>query len=71
MTDTKKLEDLIKDSGKTKSHIAKKAGMSIQTLRLKMTNKFPFTTDEVQAIAEEVHIHEASELMEVFFLSFM
>lgn len=67
MVDTQLLDAKIEQSGKRKSYLAKKCGMSVQTFRLKRLNVSPFNTDEVEALAKELDIKTLSEKDKIFF----
>lgn len=67
MVDTQYLEEKIAASGKTKTHLASKMGMSIQSFRLKSTNKYDFTTTQVDILCSELGITKLSEKERIFF----
>ena len=67
MVDTQYLEEKIAASGKTKTHLASKMGMSIQSLRLKAKNKYDFTLSEVNTLCDELGITKLSEKERIFF----
>ena len=67
MVNTQLLDDTIKQSGKSKSFLADKCDMSIQTFRLKRLNVSPFTTDEVEVLCNELGIRQLSLKEKIFF----
>lgn len=67
MIDTQYLEEKIAASGKTKTHLASKMGISIQSFRLKATNKYDFTTTQVDILCNELGITKLSEKDRIFF----
>lgn len=67
MIDTHYLEEKIAASGKTKTHLASKMGISIQSFRLKATNKYDFTTTQVDILCEELGITKLTEKERIFF----
>lgn len=67
MVDTQHLEWLISESGKSKKHLAKKLGMSVQSFRLKATNVYDFTTTQVDILCTELGIKTLSEKERTFF----
>ena len=67
MIDTQALEEAIKKSGKSKTYLADKIGISIQSLRLKTTGKYQFNTDEVGILCEELNITRLSDKERIFF----
>jgi hypothetical protein len=67
MVDTQFLEAKIAASGKTKKHLASKMGMSLQSFRLKSTNKYDFTTTQVDILCGELGITKLSEKEKIFF----
>ena len=67
MVDTQYLESIISESGKKKSYLASKIGCSIQSLRLKITNKYDFTSSEVDGLCSELGITKLTEKEKIFF----
>lgn len=67
MVNTEKLNMKIKDSGKTKTHLAKKAGISLTTLRSKINNLYPFNSDEMEVLCNELDIKALTEKESIFF----
>lgn len=67
MVDTQYLEKMIDESGKTKSHIAKRLGMSRQSFFQKCSNKSDFRLSEVDALCKELNITRLSEKEKIFF----
>lgn len=67
MVNTEKLNMKIKDSGKTKTHLAKKAGISLTTLRSKINNLYPFNSDEMEVLCSELDIKALTEKESIFF----
>ena len=67
MVDTLLLDERIEASGKTKTHLSKKLGITLQAFRLKRTNVHPFTTDEVSELCDELHIKKLSDKERIFF----
>lgn len=67
MVNTQLLDEAIKESGKSKTHLAKKCNMSLQAFRLKRKNIFPFTTDDVDILCDELNIKTLTQKERVFF----
>ena len=67
MVNTEKLNLKSKDSGKTKTHLAKKAGISLTTLRSKINNLYPFNSDEMEVLCNELDIKALTEKESIFF----
>ena len=67
MVNTQLLDDAIRLSGRSKSYLSEKCGMSIQTFRLKRLNISHFTTDEVEALCNELGIKSLSRKDKIFF----
>ena len=67
MVNTQMLEDLIKESGKKKSYLADKLGLSIQSFRLKCSNKSVFNTNEVAVLCSELGITRLTDKEKIFF----
>ena len=66
MTNTKKLEAKIKESGLKKSYLAEKLGVSKQTFRNLCVNKSEFTAAQIQILCQEMNIGLA-EMKAIFF----
>ena len=67
MVNTQLLDDAIRESGKSKTHLAKKCNMSIQSFRLKRKNIYPFTTNDVDTLCEELNIKTLTKKEKIFF----
>ena len=67
MVDTQLLEDARLKTGKTKTYLADKLNISIQSLRLKSINKYSFTSDEVAVLCDELGITKLSDKERIFF----
>ena len=67
MVDTQYLDLLIKESGKTKSHLAKKLGCSRQYFTMKCNNKAPFTTNDVCILCKELNVTKLTDKERLFF----
>ena len=61
------LEEKIKQSGKTRTHLSKKCGMSIQSLRLKINNILDFKSKEIKILCQELSIEDLDEKEKIFF----
>lgn len=66
MVDTLYLENLIAESGKKKSYLADKLGVSIQTLRKKIIGESDFTMREVDILCTELCINKLSDKEKIF-----
>lgn len=67
MVNTALLNNKIYESGKTKTHLAKKAGISLTTLRNKINNEYPFNSDEMEVLCDELDIKRLTEKESIFF----
>ena len=67
MVNTQLLDEVIRESGKSKTHLAKKCNMSIQSFRLKRKNIYPFTTNDVDTLCEELNIKTLTKKEKIFF----
>ena len=67
MVDTQLLERFIEKSGKTKSHLARQMGCTIQSFRLKATNKSDFRLSEVEVLCDELRITRLTDKERIFF----
>ena len=71
MTDTKKLEHLIKESGYKYSFIASKLGISYQALRNKIVNKSEFLPTEIETLCKILGITKLNQKNAIFFALFV
>ena len=67
MTNVELLEDKIKASGKKKSHLAKKLGISRAGFRNLCLGKSQFRTGQIQILCEELNINDSEEKLSIFF----
>lgn len=66
MVDTLYLESLITQAGVKKTYLAEKLGITIQTLRRKITGESDFTTKEADIICTELGVTKLSEKEKIF-----
>lgn len=66
MVDTQYLEKLISDKGIKKTYLAECLGISIQTLRRKITGESDFTTKEADIVCQVLGIVKLSEKEKIF-----
>lgn len=67
MTNTKLLEQKIKDSGKKISFLAEKCGLSYAGFRNCVTNKAEFKQSHIEILCKELDIKAVKERMAIFF----
>lgn len=67
MTNLELLEAKIKQSGKKKSYLAKKVGLTPAGFRNCCLNKSEFRTSQVKILCEELNIDNAEEKEAIFF----
>lgn len=67
MTNTELLEEKIRISGKKKSHLAERAGISCTWLRKCIINEAQFKTEQIKILCEELGIDTPNELHAIFF----
>ena len=67
MVDTQLLEKAISDSGKTKTHLAKAIGCTIQSFRQRCTNRYEFRSNEVIILCNELGISRLTDKEKIFF----
>lgn len=67
MTKTELLEQKIKDSGKKKSYLAKKCGLSLAGFRNCVTNKAEFKASQIDVLCKELNITSLVERQAIFF----
>lgn len=66
MVNTQLLESLISASGKTKSHLSSKLGISIQTFHKKCCNEADFKVSEMLKLCNELGVYVGEELGKIF-----
>lgn len=67
MTNTELLEQEIKDSGKTRVHLAKKCGLTYAGFRNCVINKAEFKASQIDILCEELNITSLKRRQEIFF----
>lgn len=67
MVDTQLLENAISESGKTKTHLARAIGCTIQSFRMRCINKYEFKSSEVSTLCEELGITRLTDKERIFF----
>ena len=67
MVDIKLLEEAIVNSGKKKSYLAEKLGITVQNFRLKCTNISDFRIKEVNILCSELGITDLEIKEKIFF----
>ena len=67
VVDTQMLEDLIASTGKKKTYLAQKIGISVQNLRMKIHNRSDFKSNEVAILCQELGITRLSDKEKIFF----
>lgn len=67
MTNTKLLEDKIKESGKKKKHLAEKCGLSMQGFRNCCRNKAEFKTSHIKILCAELGITKLTDKEAIFY----
>ena len=68
MVDTQLLDEKIKVSGKTKTFLADKCCISLQSFRMKRLNLSKFNTDQVDTLCDELNIKSLREKERIFFV---
>lgn len=67
MTDTKLLEQKIKESGKKITYLAEKCGLSYAGFRNCVINKAEFKASQIDILCDELHIVDLKERQRIFF----
>lgn len=67
MVNTMLLDRKIAESGKTKTFLSEKMGMTIQTFKKKCTNKTDFFLSEVDILCTELGVKTLTEKDQIFF----
>lgn len=67
MTNTKLLEDKIKESGKTNVYLAKKCGLTYAGFYNCKKNKAEFKASQIDILCDELNITSLKERMDIFF----
>lgn len=68
MVDTLYLEELIKDSGKSRTHLASKCGMSRSEFYNKSHNKREFTESQATKLCAELDVTTLADRKKLFCL---
>ena len=68
MTDTKLLEEKIKESGLKKSYIAKMLNLSRQGFKNKCENRSPFSATHIAIMCDLLNIKSLTEKERIFFI---
>ena len=67
LTNTEKLENLIKARGIKKKHLAERLGLSPYGLALKIKGESEFKSREIVGLCNELEITEPAEICDIFF----
>lgn len=67
MTNTELLELKISQSGKKKTYLADKVGLSLAGFRNCCINKAEFKASQIQTLCEELEINDLNEKQLIFF----
>lgn len=67
MVNSELLEKKIIESGKTKSFLSQKLGVTIQTFKRKCTNNADFFLSEVDILCTELNVKNLTEKERIFF----
>jgi len=67
MVNTQLLDAAIQKSGRSKTYLASKLNMTLQTFRLKRLNISPFNTDDVETLCKELEIKTLTQRDRIFF----
>lgn len=67
MNNTTMLEDAIKKSGKKKTYLAKKVGLSYAGFRNCVTNKAEFKSSQIDILCTELNITSLRDKEAIFF----
>lgn len=71
MTNTRMLDDIIKNSGYKYSFIAMKLGISYQAFRNKLTNKTEFLPTEIEELCRLLGITDLRQKNDIFFYTYV
>lgn len=67
MVNTELLEDAIRRSGKRKQYLADKIGCTIQSFRMRCTNRYDFKSTDIDVLCAELGITKLTEKERIFF----
>ena len=67
MVNTELLERAIRDSGKRKTYLAEKIGCTIQSFRMRCTNKYDFKSSAIDILCNELGISKLTDKERIFF----
>ena len=66
MVNVHKLKGRMAEKGYTQRALAKKLGMSVNTMSSRLTLRTPFNTDEIEKMCDELDITSAEEKIDIF-----
>lgn len=69
MVNTQLLEEEITKSGKKKAYLAKKCGITRQSLTSKINNRSEFTGQQIITLCQELDIKQLTKKDAIFFVS--
>ena len=67
MVNTGLLEDAIRASGKRKQYLADKIGCTVQSFRMRCTNKYDFKSTDIDILCQELGITRLTDKERIFF----
>ena len=67
MVNTELLERAIRNSGKRKTYLAEKIGCTIQSFRMRCTNKYDFKSSDIDILCNELGISKLTDKERIFF----
>ena len=67
MVNTALLEDAIRASGKRKSYLAEKIGCTVQSFRMRATNRYDFKSTDIDILCQELGITRLTDKERIFF----
>lgn len=67
MVNTELLEEAIRASGKRKQYLADKIGCTIQSFRMRCTNRYEFKSTDIDILCQELGIRRLTDKERIFF----
>lgn len=67
MVNTELLEEAIRASGKRKQYLADKIGCTIQSFRMRCTNRYDFKSTDIDVLCQELGISRLTDKERIFF----
>lgn len=67
MVNTALLEEAIRTSGKRKQYLADRIGCTVQSFRMRVTNRYDFKSSDIDILCQELGITRLTDKERIFF----